>query len=89
MVRLLGSWAEHAACSAPNAPHPEQFFPEETIGHIDAEHWPTDALQTCAGCPVREKCLAYALQNKVEGVWGGTTDIDRKQILAARKRAAA
>lgn len=89
MVRLLGSWAAQAACAAPNAPAAEEFFPEDVLGHIDAEHWPAEALRTCAGCPVREKCLAYAMQNKAEGVWGGTTDADRKILAAAARKAAA
>lgn len=88
-VRLLGNWAEHAACNAPSAPHPEAFFPETELGHIAAENWPTDALRTCGTCPVRRECLAYALANKVEGVWGGTTDIDRKHLQAAARKKAA
>lgn len=27
--------------------------------------------RTCAGCPVRAQCLAYAVENTGEGVWGG------------------
>lgn len=89
MVRLLGSWAAQAACAEPNAPAPNEFFPEDVLGTIQPEHWPVEALATCRGCPVREKCLAYAMQNKVEGVWGGTTDADRKILAAAARRAAA
>ncbi|MET9275413.1 WhiB family transcriptional regulator, partial [Kribbella sp. NPDC003557] len=43
----------------------------------------TDAAQTvCAICPVRRSCLASALLNDEQGVWGGTTDTDRDAITA-------
>jgi len=42
------------------------------------------ALVVCAGCPVAEPCLAYAVEHGLVGVWGGTTREDRK--VAARER---
>lgn len=39
----------------------------------------------CAGCPVRSECLAEALDNRIEwGVWGGTTERERRQLLQRR-----
>lgn len=35
----------------------------------------------CINCPVRRDCLNYALLYKEHGVWGGTTETDRDQIL--------
>ncbi len=41
----------------------------------------------CAGCPVREACLAYALANKsLKGCWGGTSEAERRELR--RRRAA-
>lgn len=34
----------------------------------------------CAGCPVRDECLAYARANRVAGVWGGTTERERELL---------
>lgn len=36
----------------------------------------------CAGCAVIEPCLAAALQGDEQGVWGGTTGDDRREIRA-------
>ena len=43
------------------------------------------ARQLCMGCPVRMKCLAEALDNRIEwGVWGGMTERERRQLLRQR-----
>lgn len=45
----------------------------------------TAAKRECAECPFRDPCLAFALaDSNLEGVWGGTTDADRRAI---RRRA--
>lgn len=36
------------------------------------------ALALCADCPVRDACLAYALDNCEQGIWGGTGTEDRR-----------
>ncbi len=37
------------------------------------------AKKICRRCPVRSQCLQEALENDwVQGVWGGTTDNERK-----------
>ena len=40
------------------------------------------AKQVCLACPVRSECLAHALDTRTEfGVWGGTTERERRQLL--------
>jgi WhiB family redox-sensing transcriptional regulator len=35
----------------------------------------------CRRCPVRDSCLAYALENnETHGVWGGMTPQQRKDL---------
>jgi WhiB family redox-sensing transcriptional regulator len=52
-----------------------QFFPARGSGnHTD---WAI-AASICATCNVSPECLAYALRNRCVGVWGGTTDEQRK-----------
>jgi len=37
-----------------------------------------EAKAICAGCPVRNECLAFALRTgQVDGIWGGTTTHER------------
>lgn len=43
------------------------------------------AKKICRGCPVRNACLAEALDNRVEfGVWGGMTERERRALLRKR-----
>ena len=41
------------------------------------------ALAICERCPVRAKCLADALEREEYGIWGGTTEAERDQMLAS------
>ncbi|MFO7701064.1 MAG: WhiB family transcriptional regulator, partial [Acidimicrobiia bacterium] len=39
------------------------------------------ALAVCAACPVRVECLGHALAtNERFGVWGGTTEKERRSL---------
>lgn len=38
------------------------------------------AKRICEGCPVRAECLAWAMRNPVNGVWGGTTEAERGNV---------
>lgn len=39
----------------------------------------------CRGCPVRLRCLAEALDRRIEfGVWGGMTERERRALLHRR-----
>lgn len=43
------------------------------------------ARSVCMGCPVRSRCLAEALDNRIEwGVWGGMTERERRALLRTR-----
>jgi WhiB family redox-sensing transcriptional regulator len=63
------AWQQHAACRGAGT---ETFFP--TIGATAA---PARAI--CASCSVSADCAAYARQTGSVGVWGGTTDTDRRR----------
>ncbi|OPG10627.1 hypothetical protein B1L11_23225 [Microbispora sp. GKU 823] len=38
------------------------------------------AKAVCRGCPVVSECLAYAIEHGEVGVWGGTTEKERKRL---------
>lgn len=38
------------------------------------------AKKICLRCEVRSRCLRFALNNNLTGVWGATTDADRRQL---------
>ena len=69
-------WMNDGSCR--NHP-PEVFFPSDGVGV-------TIAQRICATCPVREPCLEHALENRIDhGVWGGTSERERRRILKARR----
>jgi hypothetical protein len=73
-----GFWKDAKCGGKVNLPFKHPNF---TDPFFDAEE---EALEFCNGntvCPLREQCLLFALtNNEKSGVWGGTTEIDRKAI---------
>jgi WhiB family transcriptional regulator, redox-sensing transcriptional regulator len=58
---------------------PATFFPSDGVG-VDR------ARKICADCPVKEPCLEYALGERIDhGVWGGTSERERRRILRSRR----
>ncbi|MFC4010418.1 WhiB family transcriptional regulator [Nonomuraea purpurea] len=73
---MMLDWTRRAACLDLD---PELFFPisMEGPGRSQVEQ----AKHICQGCPVREPCLAYALDtNQAYGVWGGTDPAERREL---------
>lgn len=71
-------WRHRAACLAED---PELFFP---VGDSDqARAQAEDAKQICRTCPAIERCVQWAIENRVEtGVWGG---LDENQLRNIRR----
>jgi WhiB family redox-sensing transcriptional regulator len=65
------AWMAEAACRD----RPEvNFFPVR-------DEPSAAAREVCAGCPVREECLIYALDDdSLQGVWGGTSALQRRAM---------
>jgi len=62
---------------------PAVFFPSDGVG-VEA------ARRICANCPVKEPCLEYALAFRIDhGVWGGSSERERRRILKRRRVGAA
>lgn len=45
----------------------------------------TPAKRICLGCPVQRECLEYAVDNGEAGVWGGTSERERRRIRRQRE----
>ncbi len=58
---------------------PSTFFPSDGAGvHL--------AKKICAECPVKEVCLQYALEARIDhGIWGGESERERRRILKRRR----
>jgi WhiB family redox-sensing transcriptional regulator len=58
---------------------PAVFFPSDGAGVEFAR-------RICVDCKVKQLCLEYALVNNIEhGVWGGTSERERRRIKKARR----
>jgi WhiB family transcriptional regulator, redox-sensing transcriptional regulator len=77
-------WRESAACRQAD---PELFFPISSIGRGAVEAQQAKAV--CARCPVRPRCLDFALATGQEfGIWGGYDERELR-LLRREGRAAA
>lgn len=76
----LNGWATRGACRYSD---PELFFPLTSAG--PSADQVSRAKAVCASCPVRPECLEFALQSgQAFGVWGGTTEDERRLIRRRR-----
>ena len=72
----MTSWLNQAACLNRDA---DQFFPVGTAP--PALHQVAAAKKVCSTCPVRQPCLAWALETGADyGVWGGLTEGERRSL---------
>jgi len=79
---VLGDWLDDAACKGSES---EIWFLE--ANHKAEDEWKIFAAkEICATCPVREPCLEHAIEYREWGIWGGTTDQERKRIRMHRRR---
>lgn len=72
-------WMAEAACAGSDT---EQFFCDPWTEKEKLQK----VLQTCFSCPVINQCLSYAVDNRLEGVWGGTTETERTKLVSKRRR---
>lgn len=81
-VADFNDWRELAACLSEN---PELFFP--TSGTARGLLQVFRAKAVCIGCPVRQRCLDYALDTRqAYGIWGGLSEDERRSLQAALRR---
>jgi hypothetical protein len=82
----VGEWHAEAACRS--GVDPELFFPAAASG-------PTYAVQVaaaravCGRCPVRARCLDWALDQLPYGIAGGLTEQERTRLRAGGRKPSA
>lgn len=59
---------------------PDSFFPDESLEEQRAH----ELVPICGACPVRDKCLEWALAHSEAGIWAATTAAERRR---ARRKA--
>ncbi|ACU53296.1 transcription factor WhiB [Acidimicrobium ferrooxidans DSM 10331] len=66
-------WMAFGSCRGMD---PEFFFPTDGAGVVQAR-------RVCAQCNVREQCLQFALDHRIDhGVWGGASERARRRLLS-------
>ncbi|SDD18520.1 WhiB family transcriptional regulator [Streptomyces prasinopilosus] len=80
----MDDWRTRAACRDED---PDLFFPIGTSG--PALFQTEQAKTVCRRCPVQRQCLDWALETGQSlGVWGGTSETERRALkrrLKARR----
>jgi WhiB family redox-sensing transcriptional regulator len=62
----------------------EVFFPADAENGGRRRHRESHAKQICRSCPVLERCRTHAVNAPERyGIWGGTTPVERRRMLAA------
>ena len=79
MVTLMVLTSTPTPCGSSDG---ESFHPEAQTRRERA--FP---VRICARCEVKDACLEYALDANASGIWGGTTEANRKRILKERRTA--
>ncbi|MEE8331775.1 MAG: WhiB family transcriptional regulator [Acidimicrobiia bacterium] len=66
--------------------HSHLFFPPSTVERKDErENREMKAKAICSVCRVQDECRDYAVTiREPYGIWGGLTEVERRQVLAAK-----
>lgn len=71
---MIGRWAAAARCA--EVGDTERFFPEHQGRSVEVNR----TLELCRGCEVVVQCRDWAVRNNEYGIWGGTTEKQRRDI---------
>ena len=80
LQREANAWIKHAPCSSPDIPV-DLFFPER-----GATRQVRAAKKICSGCDYKQQCLALGLEIDAPGIWGGTSEMDRRRMRTIANR---
>lgn len=76
-------WMSQAVCATVGL---DLWFPDGNS--VQVRQGELEAIRVCKSCPVRQDCLDHALDlgPNLQGIWGGTTPADRRQLLREIER---
>lgn len=83
----IPSWTEDAVCAQAD---PDAFYPDKGGSSMAVKRLCNgDPAAGTDPCPVRTQCLEQALRtNEAWGIWGGTSERDRRALRQQRNGAA-
>ncbi len=80
-ILQVPAWHERALCRQVD---PELFFPEKGTGLSQLQQ----ARRICARCEVKPECRQDAIERDERfGVWGGTSEAERRRMRRERREA--
>ncbi|GAA0959322.1 WhiB family transcriptional regulator [Kribbella koreensis] len=83
----LWDWQSQSACRDVN---PELFFSPESERGVRKRAREMVAKSLCGTCPVQPECRQHAISvGEPYGVWGGTTESERDNVVLAEHRKSA
>lgn len=66
---------------------PEPWMADALCAQVDGDLWfperggsAAEAKRICRSCPVRAQCLELALEQRETGIWGGTSEHERRRM---------
>lgn len=66
---------------------PDLFFPHDNDNQQNRYLHERLAKKLCYDCPLQLACLEYALDNnETDGIWGGTTHHERRNLTRRQRR---
>lgn len=74
------AWQREASCRGLGVTESQAMFFPARGESVEA------ARAICDGCPVTGECLDFALENHCIGVWGGTTERQRRTLRRERNQ---
>ena len=88
-VEIVGRYPDFMTEGSPPCSQvdPEMYFPEKG-GSGATQYEFKVAKKICNDCPYRAACLSWAIENNELGVWGGTTERERRVLRRQRRRSA-
>jgi WhiB family redox-sensing transcriptional regulator len=75
-------WQQQGLCKRYQ---PEVFYSPDGERGAPKARREAAAKAICSRCKVVDACLQWALDQREEGIWGGTTDKERKRMLQIAK----
>jgi WhiB family redox-sensing transcriptional regulator len=77
LIQSTPDWHDEAICKGAT----KVFYPDANADKRESVRNINRAKKICAGCPVRVECLEYAIENgEDKGVWGGTSERERRRM---------
>ncbi|OLL74347.1 WhiB-like transcription regulator [Pseudonocardia sp. Ae168_Ps1] len=80
-------WRRRGACTG--AEHdPDLMWPTAAPGTQARDRQAAEAKSVCNTCPVKTRCLQWAVEHEQWGIWGGLDEDERERLIRRRGRPA-